>query len=99
MSQVKRKSDSIGLTDMILENLLEAAGGVTSSVTDAIIATTDNKTDDKYSDYLKPLLGNALKYLAKRTAKRGLRVFAHAWNGHSYGESLAKFAKNRILKP
>ena len=94
---VKAKSDSVGLTDLLLENLLEAAGGVSSSVTDAIVATTETKEDDKYADYLKPLLGNALKYLAKKTRKPGLKIFASAWNGHSYGESLARMAKNRIL--
>ena len=95
---VKAKSDSLGITDLLLENLLEAAGGVSSSVTDAIVATTETKEDDKYADYLKPLLGNALKYLAKKTRKPGLKDFASAWNGHSYGESLGRWAKNRILK-
>ena len=93
---VKRKSDVAGLTDVLLEGLLEAAGGVSSSVTDSLVALSSNTTDDEWADYVKPLVGNAIKYLAKRTGKNGLRHFAIAWNGHSYGESLARAAKKKL---
>lgn len=86
-----------GLTDLLLEGLLEAAGGVSSSVTDSIVALSSNKTDDEYADYIKPLVGNALKYFGKKAGKSGLRHFAIAWNGHSYGESLARAAKSKLL--
>jgi len=93
---VKAKSDMAGLTDLLLEGLLEAGGGVASSVTDSLVALSANTTDDEWADYLKPLVGNALKFLGKKAGKQGLRHFAIAWNGHSYGESLARVAKKKL---